>query len=69
MLDSLRAWSGGRLPRGRASVERTIRAMDDAGVRLGLLCAWYGPAGALISNEEVAGLWSVTRIASPGWRQ
>ena len=28
--------------------------MDEAGVQCGLLSAWYGPGGALISNEEVA---------------
>ena len=28
--------------------------MDDGGVELGLAAAWYGPAGDLISNDEVA---------------
>jgi predicted TIM-barrel fold metal-dependent hydrolase len=28
--------------------------MDEAGVRLGMLCAWWGPQGPIISNEEVA---------------
>lgn len=31
----------------------TIAAMDDAGVDIALLSAWYGPTGALVSNEEV----------------
>src|SRR5205823_12987473 len=35
-------------------IEATIGAMDAAGVRLGLLCAWWGPQGELISNDEVA---------------
>jgi predicted TIM-barrel fold metal-dependent hydrolase len=29
--------------------------MDQAGVRIGLLSAWWGPTGPLIGNEEVAG--------------
>jgi predicted TIM-barrel fold metal-dependent hydrolase len=36
--------------------EFTLGAMDAAGVERGLLCAWYGPGGALISNEEVAAM-------------
>jgi hypothetical protein len=51
MFNSLRAWSHGRLARGDLPLEWTIRAMDEAGVRRGLLCAWWGPAGPLISND------------------
>ena len=54
MFNSLRAWSHGRLARGELPLEWTIRAMDEAGVRRGLLCAWWGPAGPLISNDNVA---------------
>jgi uncharacterized protein len=54
MFDSLRAWSHGRLSRGDLPLERTVRAMDEAGVGRGLLCAWWGPTGPLISNDEVA---------------
>jgi len=54
MFDSLRAWSHGRLPQGELPLEWTVRAMDDAGVDRGLLCAWWGPAGPLISNNDVA---------------
>jgi hypothetical protein len=32
----------------------TIEAMDAGGVRLGLVCAWWGPCGPLIDNDEVA---------------
>jgi predicted TIM-barrel fold metal-dependent hydrolase len=32
----------------------TVEAMDAAGVSTALLSAWHGPAGALISNDEVA---------------
>lgn len=30
--------------------------MDKAGVRTGLLCAWWGPGGPLIANDAVAAL-------------
>ena len=30
--------------------------MDAAGVRLGLVSAWWGPRGSLIDNDEVAAL-------------
>ena len=33
----------------------TIAAMDQAGVAVGLLAAWWGPQGSLIDNDEVAG--------------
>jgi uncharacterized protein len=35
-------------------VAATIAAMDEAGVDLGLVAAWWGPHGALIDNDEVA---------------
>ena len=56
MFDSLRRWSHDGLPQAEIPLEATIQAMDDAGVRLGLLCAWWGPQGPLISNDEVATL-------------
>lgn len=50
-LDSLLRWTGGkrRVPR----VEETLAAMDAAGVSVALLSAWIGPAGPLITNDEV----------------
>ena len=54
MFDSLRAWSHGRLPDKELPIEWTLEAMDTAGVGVGLLCAWWGPAGPLISNDDVA---------------
>jgi hypothetical protein len=36
----------------------TIETMDQAGVGVGLLAAWWGPNGALIENDEVASLVS-----------
>jgi uncharacterized protein len=55
MFDSLRRWSR-ELARGDLSPAWTIEAMDRAGVGTGLLCAWWGPAGPLISNDEVAAM-------------
>ncbi len=54
MFESLRSWSHGRLPQEDLPLEWTVSAMDEAGVSVGLLCAWYGPEGPIISNEEVA---------------
>jgi uncharacterized protein len=54
VFESLRRW----MPRTRLSddvpLEDTIAAMDAAGVRVGLVCAWWGPRGPLIDNDEVA---------------
>jgi predicted TIM-barrel fold metal-dependent hydrolase len=54
MFESLRRWSHGALPTEDIPLERTIEAMDEAGVRVGLLCAWWGPRGPLITNDSVA---------------
>lgn len=54
MLDSLRRWSRDALPTEEPSVEATLAAMDAARVDVGLLCAWWGPHGPLIANDEVA---------------
>lgn len=53
MFESLRRWAGGTL--GDVPLAATIAAMDAGGVRVGLTSAWWGPEGALISNDEVAG--------------
>src|SRR5271157_5732709 len=57
MLDSLRRWTrredASNLQR-ELPIESTLAAMDAAGVGKGLACAWYGPQGALVSNDEVA---------------
>jgi predicted TIM-barrel fold metal-dependent hydrolase len=55
MFASLRRWTGDALPTGDLPVELTLAAMDAGGVDRALICAWYGPEGALISNDEVAG--------------
>jgi predicted TIM-barrel fold metal-dependent hydrolase len=53
MFDSLRRWARGQLG-GDVPVEATVAAMDAAGVRIGMLAAWWGPQGPLIGNDEVA---------------
>lgn len=55
MFDSLRRWTGGDLFHEEIPVDMTVGSMDEAGIRTGMLSAWYGPCGALISNDEVAG--------------
>jgi predicted TIM-barrel fold metal-dependent hydrolase len=56
MFEALRRWSHGDLGSDASdpTIEATIAAMDAAGVGLGLICAWWGPQGPLISNDEVA---------------
>ena len=56
MFDSLKRWSHGTFAFGwnDPPIAHTIRAMDEAGVRLGLCCAWWGPQGPLVSNDQVA---------------
>jgi uncharacterized protein len=53
-LATLRRWTGRSSAGLMPSVETTLDSMNAAGSRLALLSAWYGPEGALISNEEVA---------------
>ncbi len=55
MFDSLRRWAHGNLAAGEIPLEATIAAMDEAGVRIGMISAWWGPHGPLITNDEVAG--------------
>lgn len=55
MFESLRRWTGGATMQN-VPVELTIAAMDEAGVRMGMLAAWCGPQGWLISHDEVAQL-------------
>jgi uncharacterized protein len=52
MLATLWRWTGSSP--GEISVEQTLAAMDAGGVSVALLCAWYGPEGSLITNDEVA---------------
>jgi predicted TIM-barrel fold metal-dependent hydrolase len=53
-LDSLRRWTRQAMPEDEVPLELTLASMDQAGVDLGLIAAWWGPNGALIDNDEVA---------------
>lgn len=55
MFDSLKRWMGEAIP-SEIPIELTLGAMAAAEVRRGLICAWHGPQGVLISNDEVAEL-------------
>lgn len=54
MFDSLRRWSHGSVGSLGVSLQSTIQAMDEAGVRIGMCCAWWGPQGPLLTNDQVA---------------
>jgi len=60
MFESLRRWTRGETA-GLAQaptewpVSVTLASMDEAGITKSLICAWEGPKGSLISNDEVAG--------------
>ncbi|WP_461535751.1 amidohydrolase family protein [Spongorhabdus nitratireducens] len=54
MFASLRRWNKTETSDTPVPLELTLAAMDQAGVSQSLACAWYGPQGALISNQEVA---------------
>src|SRR5712692_6258499 len=54
MFDSLRRWRPGAWSETSQPVEATLAEMDKAGVARGMLCAWWGPSGPMISNDEVA---------------
>lgn len=50
-FDSLKKWTGQDII--ELPLEYTVHAMKKGGVEKALISAWYGPNGALISNEEV----------------
>lgn len=54
IFDSLRRWTRQEEIRD-VPLAMTIAAMDQADVAIGLACAWHGPLGPLIDNDEVAG--------------
>jgi hypothetical protein len=54
MFESLRRWTGLDKVTHDIPVEFTVAAMDQGQVQKGLICAWWGPQGPLISNDEVA---------------
>jgi predicted TIM-barrel fold metal-dependent hydrolase len=51
---SLRRWTGDAVPDEAPPLATTVAAMDEGGVELGVLTAWYGPRGAPIGNDDVA---------------
>src|SRR3974377_1760810 len=53
-LERLLRWAGRTGEYLLPSVESTLGAMNEGGVDIALLSAWYGPEGDLISNEEVS---------------
>jgi predicted TIM-barrel fold metal-dependent hydrolase len=65
MFESLRRWAKLETPTEEVPIETTIAAMDAAGIAIGLMVAWHGPRGPLISNDEVAALVAAhpTRLA------
>jgi len=58
MFESLRRWMGVDKFAEEIPVEFTIDAMDQGYVKKGLICAWWGPQGPLISNDTVASIVS-----------
>ena len=52
IFESLRRWMGQDSIK-KVPTELTVGAMDAANVKLGLIAAWCGPAGWLISHDEV----------------
>jgi predicted TIM-barrel fold metal-dependent hydrolase len=60
MFDSLRRWLGeGSIP--EVPLSATLEQMDSAGIRIGLVSAWWGPTGPLIDNDEVASFVDAAR--------
>ena len=53
-LDSLKRWTGNDFA-GPWPLAATLASMDAGSVAVGLISAWVGPMGALVSNDEVAG--------------
>lgn len=53
MFASLRRWMKMQTVPEEIPLEMTLRALDDAGVSIGLLSAWWGPRGPLLTNDEV----------------
>ena len=54
MFASLRRWTGDAIPASEIPLERTVQALQAAGIDRALISAWHGPQGELISNDAVA---------------
>jgi len=61
MFEPVLRWTKSAVPARAPSVADTLRRLDAAGVERALSCAWVGPRGALISNDEVAGFVAESR--------
>jgi len=55
MFASILRWLGLDAFPEQIPLAATLAAMDAGGVERALTCAWHGPMGELISNDEVAG--------------
>jgi predicted TIM-barrel fold metal-dependent hydrolase len=53
-LASLRRWGGTGLPTEERPLTTTLAAFRQANVAMALTCAWCGPQGWLIENDEAA---------------
>jgi len=53
MFASIRRWTGASIP-DELPLDLTLAALDAASVDRAILTAWWGPAGPLVSNDEVA---------------
>jgi uncharacterized protein len=56
MFDSLRRWLGPDGIAAEVPLDATIAAYAEAGIHKALVCAWWGPEGPIISNDEVAAI-------------
>ena len=54
MFAPLRAWLGEGAPDVDLAASATVDALDQAGFELGVVTAWCGPGGALVTNDDVA---------------
>jgi hypothetical protein len=58
MFESLRRWARLPSPVPAIPIEATIEQMDEANVGFAMLSAWWGPAGPIITNDEIADIVS-----------
>lgn len=54
MFETLRRWTGMTEVPDEIPLDFTLAALEAAGVGCAMVCAWHGPSGAIISNDEVA---------------
>src|SRR5262245_21324149 len=54
VFDSLQRWGPSAFSESSQPIEAVLAEMDRADVTCGMLCAWWGPSGPMISNDEVA---------------